>query len=79
MINIESGVPIPKGAGVKGATYPFLGMKVGESFFVAAVNGEDVRKVVARVSNCASAYGKRHGLRFAVRRVEGGARCWRTA
>lgn len=67
-IQIESDVPLPSR---KPAKYPFGKMKIGESFF-AAVDPK-------LLTNAAGGYGRSHNMKFAVRTVEGGARCWRIA
>lgn len=65
---IEKGVPIPPKKSEQ--KYPFNKMAVGDSF---TTNDKRVRAA-------ASAYGKRHGQTFVVRKdMAGGLRCWRTA
>ena len=62
---IEHNVPQP------GPKYPFAKMKPGDSFFFA---GKENR---TKISNAAINYGKHHGMKFMVRKIERGYRCWR--
>lgn len=68
MHNVEKGVPMPPPT--KGI-YPFGSMEVGDSFEAKATRGA--------VSAAASDYGKRHGLKFSVRQIDGTIRVWRIA
>jgi hypothetical protein len=70
---IERNVPIPPPHGRgRPVRFPFAGMAVGDSFFVADTKSKEI-------SNCVSNFVKHHGgnRKFTVRTVEGGARCWR--
>jgi hypothetical protein len=65
-MNIDKNVPIP-------ARFPFADMQAGDSF---AVPPEITRYAV---SVAAHRYGKKHGLKFTVRRMaDKTLRCWRT-
>lgn len=72
---IEKGVPLPihwgRGAPAK---YPFNSMEVGDSFFVAG--GTRERNALRTAASWA---GKRATprKRYAIRKVDGGYRCWR--
>ena len=64
-MKVESGIPIP-------AKYPFAEMKVGDSFAVPP----KINRSAVNVS--AMRYGRKHGMKFTVRRtVDGTLRCWR--
>lgn len=66
-MKVEKGIPIP-------ARYPFNQMEVGDSFVVPM---EITRYAV---STAAHRYGKKHGIKFTVRRMtDKTIRCWRTA
>jgi hypothetical protein len=67
---IEKNVPFPTDR----LTYPFADMDVGDSFLV----GKGKR---SSVSSNGALFAKKHpGVKFAVRKVEGGDyRCWRIA
>lgn len=70
MIPIDKGIPIPaRRRGGKRQSYPFDLMKVGDSFFFAGSGSS--------VEAAASQYGKKHGMKFAARYVDGGVRVWR--
>lgn len=70
MFEIEKGVAIPRGRGRAGM-YPFRKMEVGDSFFVPGATAK-------HLSSCACQFSARHGWKFSVRTVDGGARVWRT-
>lgn len=78
---VEKGIPLPprRSNGKLGPriTYPLLEMDVGDSFFVPEGPEEYAnRRLSAAVSN----YVRHHPelkLRFVVRVVAGGQRCWR--
>lgn len=73
---IEKNIPIPevRGAGRR-PICPFGEMGVGDSF---AVRGD--RKRQMRISSAAVDYGKRHGSKFSVRRMDAETfRVWRIA
>lgn len=70
---IKKNVPIPAAAGGgRPSKYPLAKMSTGDSFTVpiADATGKQVRMAVA-------AYGRRHGVGFAIRDVEGGTMVWR--
>ena len=58
--------------------YPFEGMEVNDSFFVAC-DFEDRAVVANRVRSAAIQWGKRRGLKFTARMVDDGIRVWRVA
>lgn len=67
----------------RGENYPFQSMAIGDSFFVigqaTSIYGKKgVRKKASAIA-CAHIYGKKHGLKFSGRNVEGGIRIWRIA
>jgi len=66
-IKIEKGIPVPPVRGV----WPFGEMEVGDSFLIPAG-----REKAGKAS--AWTYGKKHGMRFAVRTEKKGTRIWRT-
>ena len=68
MITIEKGVPLQTNR----QTYPFAQMAIGDSFFVADISS-------SKLTSAASYWAKRHGTKFTVRAVDGGARVWRIA
>lgn len=72
-ITIDCNVPLPGRVGGE-SKYPFTLMNVGDSFFVEGAKS-------ATLLNAARAYAKRNQgtVKFAVRTVDGGARCWRVA
>ena len=69
---IEKGIPVPETRGR--GLYPFADMGVGDSFFVGG-------EVSARSNALTAAlnFGKRNGLKFSSRNVDGGLRIWRVA
>ena len=81
---IEHGIPLPpetrggwKGGRRRAVRFPWAKMQPGDSFFVPDGDEDPVRlRNVVVVS--ASHAGKRLDRKFAVRRVEGGIRAWRT-
>lgn len=78
-MKIEKDVPMPEKRAaheqskIYRSKYPFRLMEVGDSFFVDPKGGGDV------VGSAAAAWGRRHGVKFNVRKVEGGTRVWRIA
>lgn len=69
---IEKGVEIPKRSGDATRKYPFPQMEVGDSF--AVPSGRHLA-----VSTAATNYGNKYQMKFSVRAVDGGHRCWRIA
>lgn len=67
--SVEHGIPIKFMR-----KYPFHKMAVGDSFFVP-----DGKWPGRTLANAAYFYGKTTGTKFSVRKVDGGARCWRIA
>lgn len=83
MFQIESGVAVPpvSRVGAKGQSkYPFAQMHLGNSFMVPTVDGAK-EKTLARLRGAAQNYVKsvEVTVKFTVRKVDGGVRCWRTA
>lgn len=75
-MKIEKNVRMPTNINRK---YPFGDMSVGDSFEVP-VSGTNQQKKRDAVSarTAAILYGKRHGLKFTVRKMpDGTVRCWR--
>ena len=68
-MKIEKGIPLPAHGNTK---YPFADMVVGDSFLMSIETHQKLRVA-------ANAYGKRHAMKFSVRVVESGVRCWRVA
>jgi hypothetical protein len=66
-IKVERGVSIPVDGNYK---YPWAGMEVGDSFFIAGEAGN-------RLRSAAGYSGLRNGRRYSVRKVKGGYRVWR--
>ncbi|MAM95713.1 hypothetical protein [Parvibaculum sp.] len=78
VFEIEKGIEVPDPQQKIRRTYPFPDMKPGDSFLVPCKPSESKQTgkrlgVAARRWSCRQP-GK---PRFAVRQVEGGARCWR--
>lgn len=71
MIEVDIGVPIPTILGRTGSPpkYPFKKMNIGDSFRA------DIP--TKSMSNAASAYSRRHGAKFTVRKEGNGSRVWR--
>lgn len=70
-ITADKKMPIPEvgGAGSK-SKYPWITMKIGESFFVP---DRKIEGFSAQVVNA----GKRFGTRYTCRTMNGGVRVWR--
>lgn len=72
MLTIDTQIPAPRVR--ERQSYPFMDMRVGDSFLIV---DEDL---VRNARSAAWMFGKRHqGVRFSCRRVEGGWRLWRVA
>lgn len=70
---IETGVPAPDNTGHRSIKYPYLKMKVGDSFVVHD-------KPTARVQNTTYNAGKRYGMKFTCRTIaDNTTRVWRIA
>ena len=72
---IEKGIALPErtfGTNLKPreTSYPFAQMAVGDSFFVRGAKQSSL-------GAAANSWGKKHGMHFATRIVEGGVRVWR--
>ena len=78
---IETDIPPPIPSNGRPFKYPFLIMKVGDSFAVPLTGerrkGEDA--AACRLRAAASRHSRFHGVRFSIRtdREKGVARCWR--
>lgn len=69
---------LPRRRGRISHKYPLPGMEVGDHFEVRC--SEDEYEVVSnRVRASVWVWGKRHGKRFASRKIEGGIGIWRVA
>ena len=73
-IIIEKGIPVP-GASLwsREKSRVLSTMEVGDSFLLPDPSNSDLYNL----RNAASRYGKMHRRRYAVRKVDGGYRCWR--
>ena len=71
-ITIEQNVPIPARKHGRPSMYPFAGLGVGDSFFV---DGGVARNLYGHISHMKRKFPDRV---FAIRKVEGGVRVWRT-
>lgn len=65
-IKIETGILPPN-------KYPFKDMNVGDSFFVDA----NIDKPMTSIYGNAYMFGKKHKMKFSLRRMNGGVRVWR--
>ena len=91
MYQIEKNVPLPAIVRREANTYPFAEMDVNDSFFVAnpaPVDETEEAKTAAEalakgiynsLSRAKGEHGKKLERKFAIRKVEGGLRVWRTA
>ena len=72
MFEVESNVPTPPvNEGRPGhSKYPLRDMEIGDSF---GFPYDDVKLVRSAIGT----YNRRHEGKFIVRKVDGGARCWR--
>lgn len=61
--------------------FPFPDMKVGDSFLMPfglkTPRGTPIS--ASTLSSAAVSYGRKHGVKFSTRTVDGGIRCWRIA
>jgi hypothetical protein len=73
VIAIDKNVPIPAATRGPAPVFPWRRMEVGDSFFVPD------RANTNSLSCNAAALRKRYGLKFTVRRENGGVRVWRIA
>ena len=72
MVEVQKGIKLPPPSkGGPPFVYPWLTMKIGESFLfpIALSRGS--------ASATATNAGKRYGRKFAVRKTDDGYRCWR--
>lgn len=70
MIQIETGVPVPKHSPLR--RYPFSDLAVSESFLVTDSNSNSICANASRT-------GKKLGRKFHVRKTKDGIRVWRVA
>lgn len=75
-MKIETGVKIPTTSSRKkySSKYRFKDMNVGDSVFFAVSGGSQSKPAKASYE-----WGKRHGVVFLSRRVDGGVRIWRVS
>ncbi len=71
MIKIDKNVPMPEGGTRERHIYPFVTMKVGDSFFRS---GSDYRILQINIMSSAGRYKPK---RFTTRKEKNGVRCWR--
>ena len=67
---IEKAIEVPPIKTGRYSIYPFRKMEVGDSFFSNDISAEKLRAA-------ASYFGLRNERKYMVRKVDGGARCWR--
>lgn len=82
MIKIDKNIPPPERFYGKATEFPFEEMVAGDSFLAPFEhNSGEEQKIALRekVRNAAAYYRRNHGGSFAVREVQEGVRCWRTA
>ena len=79
MIKVDKNITKPKsGSGSMVAIkYPFGEMAEGDSFFVPEEG--DKKSQRARIASASCVFGKRHKMKFSLRKVYGGLRVWRVA
>lgn len=77
MLQIDSDIPLPPGR-PRVPVIPWRALRVGESVFVSDANTA-LRSAGWPASLVGSANRRNPGLRFVVRRVDGGVRFWRVA
>lgn len=68
-VQIEKGIPIPH-PGSGRLSYPFHEMKVGDSILVTD-------RTLPQLERMTGSYGRRHGVKFSLRKMKGGVRIWR--
>ncbi len=69
-IEVDTKIPIPKRGPGDRSKYPWITMKIGESFYVP---GRTIESFSAQVTNAA----KRFRTRYTCRTENGGVRVWR--
>jgi hypothetical protein len=77
-IPVDKGIPVPDHSNAGGhgqRVYPFTSMDVGDSFFVPYLGGRP--DVLKSLRSLAPYYRNKQGVRFTVRKVDGGVRVWR--
>lgn len=75
MYTIEKNIPITER---KTHDYPFTNMDIDDSFKVAADGEAAIRKLAKQLSSHASQAGKTNKMKFSIRTIDDGVRCWRT-
>lgn len=77
---IESAIPIPKQAGR--SRYPWRSLQISQSFFVQAIDRDDVRRIRDSLSSCRRNAQRSTGRVFVLREIcqndVRGIRVWRT-
>lgn len=75
MIEIDTSIPHPVKTGKTGRPpiYPWIGMSVGDSFFVTGKTSQDLGPVAAYRTT------KNPGEKYTTRSMDGGVRVWRIA
>ncbi len=72
-IIIEKDIPLPLGAGNRGATkYPFAEMEIEDSIYISNENNS-----IHAARTSAYHYGYRHNKKFTASEQNGGVRIWR--
>lgn len=59
------------------SVFPFLRLRVSDSFFVKATKEAPVGTIQARLANRAWYHAKLYGMVYVTRRYDDGVRCWR--
>lgn len=75
MFTIEKNIPITER---KTHEYPFTNMEIDDSFLVNAEGEKAIRTLAKQLSSHASQAGKTNQMKFSIRSVDEGVRCWRT-
>ena len=74
---LEAGIPMPQdGPDYSRYKYPWRQMRVGDSFFVPAV--DDARRKLTHIRSLMYHHNNKHPEHFEARIVDGGVRVWRT-
>ncbi len=78
---VEKNVPIPNRTSGRPSPYPWLKMKVGDSFHVSIkeTSQGNIARLQRNLSNVATYAGRKHNLKFTTHMDddEGGVRVWR--
>ena len=78
MYKIEKNIPIPLTNYKKaiGSKYPFLQLKIGDSFFIKCDDNEKRAKQTTLIA-LSGRLSKEYKMKFTTRKVDGGVRVWR--